>query len=316
MRAVRHAVAIRVRPNVILLGAVACLAAAGISDLGQLTVAHAQADAFEVASIRRNKTAEEERAARIAASPGIALPPGRARTQAGGTLNGTAMTVRELIRDAYGYRNRALSDVTGGPDWLDQERYDVIARASIEFPASSMLGIPPDAERLLKKLLQDRFKLKVRTETRRRDIYEMQMAREGKLGEGLKLSEGTCLSFYAFSTSPTAAGTAGQAKPVCSFVIAGGTFSGGNMTMEELSKFLPAFPSINTTVVDKTGLKGGYDFTVLYQLSNVAAVQSAEVASRPLFNQAFEQQTGIKLVKTQGPVEVLIVESVERPTDN
>jgi uncharacterized protein (TIGR03435 family) len=297
---------------------VACLAAAVIGDLGPRTVAHGQADAFDVASIRRNKAAEEERAARIAASPGIALPPGRARTQAGGTLNGTAMTVRELIRDAYGYRNRALSDVTGGPDWLDQERYDVIARASIEFPASSMLGIPPDAERLLRKLLQDRFGLKVRTEARRRDIYEMQMAREGKLGDGIKRSEGTCLSFYAFSTSPAVAGAgaAAQSKPVCSFVIAGGTFSGGNMTMEELSKFLPAFPSINTTVVDKTGLQGGYDFTVLYQLANVAAVQSAEVASRPLFNQAFEQQTGIKLVKTQGPVEVLIVESVERPTDN
>jgi len=63
-------------------------------------------------------------------------------------------------------------------------------------------------------------------------------------------------------------------------------------------------------------LKGGYDFTVLYQLLNVAAVQSPEVASRPLFNQAFEQQLGIKLVKTQGPVEILVVESAERPTDN
>jgi len=158
----------------------------------------------------------------------------------------------------------------------------------------------------------------VRTETRRKDVYEMQLARDGKLGDGLKPSEGTCASFYGFSTSPAAATTGGvpDRKPVCSFVISGGTFSGGNMTMEEMAKFLPAFPSINTTVIDKTGLKGGYDFTVLYQLLNVAAVQSPEVASRPLFNQAFEQQLGIKLVKTEGPVETLVVESAERPTDN
>ena len=160
--------------------------------------------------------------------------------------------------------------------------------------------------------------LKLRTETRQRDIYEMRLAREGKLGDGLKPSDGSCLSFYGFSTSPTGAGAgaAAAAKPICSFVISGGTFAAGNMTMEEMSKFLPAFPSINTSVVDRTGLKGGYDFTVLYQLGNVAAAQTAEMASRPLFNQAFEQQTGIKLVKTQGPVEVLVVERVERPTEN
>ena len=103
MRSVPHAVAVRVRPKVMVLGAVACLAAAVISDMGRMPVAHAQADAFDVASIRRNKTAEEERDARIAASPAIALPPGRARTQAGGTLNGMAMTVQDLILHAYGY---------------------------------------------------------------------------------------------------------------------------------------------------------------------------------------------------------------------
>ena len=47
-----------------------------------------------------------------------------------------------------------------------------------------MIGIPPDAERLLQALLQDRFKVKVRTETRRKDVYEMQLARDGRLGEG------------------------------------------------------------------------------------------------------------------------------------
>jgi uncharacterized protein (TIGR03435 family) len=88
------------------------------------------------------------------------------------------------------------------------------------------------------------------------------------------------------------------------------------MTMEELARFLPAFPSINTTVIDKTGLKGSYDLVVEYQLADLAAPNSPETAGRPLFNRAMEQQLGLKLVKVQGAVEVLVVEHVERPSDN
>ena len=81
-------------------------------------------------------------------------------------------------------------------------------------------------------------------------------------------------------------------------------------------RFLPAFPSINTVVIDKTGLKGGYDITVEYQLADLNAANSPEMALRPLFNQAFEQQTGIKLVRTEGQVEILVIDRVERPSAN
>ena len=274
-------------------------------------------DAFELATFYRNIEAEQARAAAVAAAPGVARPPGRATTQRGGTLNGRAMTVRELIRDAYGFRNRALSDVTGGPGWLDWERYDVTAKAAIELGTSGMAGLPPVAERLLRKLLEDRLQLKLHTEMRQRQVYELVMAQNGQLGKGLKPSTQDCSGFYGFSTStglPLA--DAPPPKPICSFRLAGGVFSTGNMTMEELVRFLPAFPSINTVVIDKTGLKGGYDITVEYQLADLNAANSPEMAARPLFNQAFEQQTGIKLVKTQGQVEILVIDRVERPSAN
>jgi len=281
-------------------------------------------DSFEVASIRRNKKAEETRAAAEASAPGVARPPGRARTQPGGMVNGSAMTVRELIRDAYGYRNRALSDVTGGPDWIDKERYDVLAKAATEFPASVMAGLPPEAERLLKNLLEKRLNLKIKKEVQQRPIYEMTLDKGGKPGAGLKASDGKCIGFYGVSTSsggggdkPASEGAASPpARKPCPFTLSGGVFSSNNMTMEELARFLAAFPSIGTTVIDKTALSGGYDITVRYQLADVSAQNTPEMASRPLFNQAFEQQLGLKLTKKQGPVEILVVEGIERPSEN
>jgi len=74
---------------------------------------------FDVASIKRNKQAEADRAAVPVYVPVV---PGRAQTLPGGLLRGRGMSVRELIRDAYGYRNRAQGDIVGTPAWIDNER--------------------------------------------------------------------------------------------------------------------------------------------------------------------------------------------------
>jgi uncharacterized protein (TIGR03435 family) len=283
------------------------------------TVAHGQAGAavskFDTASVRRNTVAEVEREATDRISAGVARPPGRARTLPGGVVLGQAMTLRELIRDAYGYRNRASSDVVGGPSWLDTDRYDFQAKTSIELPQTGVGGLPPDAERLLQALLAERFKLKIRKETRDRPIFELVLARpDGTPGPNLRKSAGQCRSFY--QAVPVVASRDNPPRPACPFQLAGGVFATLNLTMEELARFLPAFPSINTTVVDKTGLQGGYDLQVLYQLADLAANRTPQMMERPLFNDALEPQLGLKLRPAQGPVEMLIVESAERPVDN
>ena len=83
---------------------------------------------FEVASIRRNKEAEAQRAAVPIYVPVV---PGRAQTLPGGLVRGLGMSVRELVRDAYGYRNRAHGEIVGFPDWTDKERYDLEAKAEV-----------------------------------------------------------------------------------------------------------------------------------------------------------------------------------------
>lgn len=96
--------------------------AQGASQSPGATPATAPADVrFELASIRRNLDAEQQRA-----SVPIYVPvvPGRAQTLPKGVLRARGLSVRELIRDAYGYRNRAHSEIVNAPNWIDNERID------------------------------------------------------------------------------------------------------------------------------------------------------------------------------------------------
>src|SRR5262245_42119682 len=163
-------------------------------------LAPAQADAtsnvrFEVASIRRNLQGEAERAA----LPAFATPvPGRSQTLPGGRLRGPNMSVREIIRDAYGYRNRPNGEIVGVlPEWIDKERYDVEARAAHEFPSSTSMGLPPVAAAVLRALLAELFNLKAHIEVQQRPIYELVMNRaDRRLGPNLTPSKGGCRSFF------------------------------------------------------------------------------------------------------------------------
>jgi uncharacterized protein (TIGR03435 family) len=275
--------------------------------------------AFEVASIHRNKDDEERRAVILQRDPNAAIPPGRAQTLPGSSFLGRGMTVRELIRDAYGYRNRPAADVVGGPNWIDSERYDVRAKAGAEFPLSTTLGLPPTAEAALRALLAERMHLKVRLESRRQRVYELVMARSDRRpGEGLTPSKGGCRSMYArealtpllVQDKPPADG-ASPARP-CRVGISIAMVVAENMTMEDWARFLAAFPQINANVVDRTGLTGAFDI----KITNPAVGDPGAAALLPAVEPLLESQLGLKLRPAEGAVDVLVVESVERPTEN
>lgn len=274
---------------------------------------------FTVASIRRNSEEEAARGAILQKDPNAPIPPGRAQTRPGGQLVGRGMSVRELIRDAYGYRNRAAADVIGGPNWIDSERYDVQAKADLELPASSILGLPPEAESALRALLAERMRLQVRVERRRQRVYEMVMARDDRRpGPNLVQAKGGCRSFYAREPQPAqpAAGqaTPGQPAPVrpCAMGVSLARVVAENMTMEEWARFLAAFPQIDATVIDRTGLSGAFDFTVTNPAANDPDASPLLPAVQPLL----ESQLGLRLRSTEAEVEVLVIQRVERPTGN
>jgi len=266
---------------------------------------------FEVASIKRNKEAE---AARAAVPAFVPVVPGRAQTLPGGRLRGPGMTVRELIRDAYGYRNRAHGEIIGAPEWIDKERYDVEARAAQEFPASTSMGLPPDAAAALRALLAERFNLKVRVEVQRRPIYELVMHRaDRRLGPNLTPSKGGCRSFFQREPVNTAlinvkpADGEPQPLPPCGLAVAATIITTTNMPMTDLVRILAMRPELNTTVIDRTGLTGNFDFMI-------GDPRSPDPMGpiKPLL----ESQLGLTLREAEGPVEILVIEQIDHPTEN
>ena len=271
---------------------------------------------FEVASIKRNKEVEAERAT---IHPNIPTVPGRAQTRPGGVLLGRGMTVRELIRDAYGYRNRAQGDIVGGPGWIDIERYDVQAKADATFTASTSMGLPPEAEAALRALLAERMNLKVRVESPRRPVYELVLHRDdGRLGSGLTPSKGGCRPF--FQREAVNAGLVidkpkdGEPPPLrpCPLVIAPGRMGAENMTMADWVRILALTPQLNRTVIDRTGLTGSFDIMIKAPADREPDPAELLPAIRP----ALESQLGLTLRNAEAPVEILVIESVERPTEN
>ena len=271
---------------------------------------------FEVASIRRNKEAEAQRAAVPVYVPVV---PGRAQTLPGGLVRGLGMSVRELVRDAYGYRNRAHGEIVGFPDWTDKERYDLEAKADYNFPGSTSMGLPPAAEAALRTLLAERFNLKVRMEVQQRPIYELVLHRaDGRLGPNLVPSKGGCRSFFqrepvntAVLVLPPREGEP-QPLPPCGLSVATMGIFTTNMPMSDFVRLLALRPQINRTVVDRTGLTGGYDINLRFFEPGDPGAGNLLPAIKPLL----ESQFGLTLRDAEGPVEILVIEQIDHPTEN
>jgi len=269
---------------------------------------------FDVASIRRNKQAEADRAA-IPAN--VTVYGARSQTLPGGRFLGRGMSARELIRDAYGYRNRPQSDIVGAPRWIDEERYDVEAKAGVEFPSSTSVGLPPAGQAALRALLAERFNLKVRIEMQRRPVYELVMQRaDGRLGPNLVPSKGGCVSF--FEREPVNVGLA-FAKPSpdapaplrpCGTAAGAGAILAENMTLSDFVRILQVRPQINRTVIDRTGLTGRFDITIR------ADSDASAAGLLPPLQPSIQSQLGLTLRDAEAPVEILVIEHIDRPSEN
>jgi uncharacterized protein (TIGR03435 family) len=206
------------------------------------------------------------------------------RTPPDGGLAVRNNTLADLIRLAYRLQEFQLA---GGPPWLQTDRFDIVATGNGE--ASEALVMAK-----LKALLADRFRLVVRARTRELPIYAIVLARpDGRLGAQLRQSTADC-------TRPPGCGIEGQRGRLA-------------MTGQPLSRLAESLSfRAGRMVVDKSGLTGAFDITLTW---------SQEGGGNPpddgpsLFT-AVQEQLGLRLDPQRGPVEVLVVDRAEPPTEN
>jgi uncharacterized protein (TIGR03435 family) len=234
---------------------------------------------FEVASIKSN-------------------PPGGVSTGMvlflpGGRLSAQQVLLRFFIQNAYDVRP---FQILGAPDWINSAGYDIEAKAEE--------NSNPDQMRLMmQSLLEDRFKMKVHRETRDLPVYELAAAKSG-----LKLPE---------PKEDSCASPCGRA--VVRIGRTGGVqIRGGKIGMSELTRILTNL--LGRTVIDKTGFTGIFDVQLGFALDDALAglphpPGPAEETSQPSVFVAVGE-LGLKLESAKGPVEMLVIDHVEKPSAN
>jgi bla regulator protein BlaR1 len=257
--------------------------------------------------------------------------------QPGGHVAMTSVSLRQLMAQAYKFAS--LSDATnmilGMPDWASSERFDIQAEA----PGNPTV----DQKRLmLQSLLANRFKLAVHHETRQLPVYELAMARPGKLGPQIHphADNTQCDDAPAGRTgaqqqsdSPSAARSPAETAAValqqfpCGRVVGGllgpndrdQIRSGGRrVDMKTIAASLGGMEAMDHPILDRTGLSGVFDFTIEWnhQLQSISANPALVEASGLSLLEALRQQLGLTLKSTKGPVDVLVIDHVEQPSEN
>jgi uncharacterized protein (TIGR03435 family) len=265
--------------------------------------------AFEEVSIRPNNS--EGRGGR-----GGQFQPTRWVSQ-----NTTLKTILKntFAKQGVGGPNTALplldSQVAGGPDWLDTAKFDIVATT----PASTQPTPPPQARQMALRALLERFKLKAHWETRELPVYILSRDRaDGALGPGLKLTTATECEAARAAGPPPMPQTPGapMPPPPCGAIQFGpGQLIARGSPMELLAQTLTSVPvvtGIDRPIVDRTRLEGNYAFALKFAPAGAANADS----ERPELVTALREQLGLKLEASRALLDVLVIDSVERPTEN
>jgi uncharacterized protein (TIGR03435 family) len=213
--------------------------------------------------------------------------------QPGGRFTASGVNASFLIQQAYNVRE---FQITGGPSWIRDDRYQINAKP--DGAVNGREGMRP----LFEKLLADRFKLLITRETKEMPIYKL-VVNKG----GVKMKE-----------NPDASGPgSGQVR------VGLGQITGNGMDMGMLARQLGQ--QLGRLVIDETGLKGAYDFTLNFTPEGAVAVRGpdgggdgptapVDGAAPSIFSAV--QELGLKLESTKGPVEVVVITRIEKPTEN
>jgi uncharacterized protein (TIGR03435 family) len=297
----------------LLLAAAGIAAVAGPVVFGLLNIPQVRAQStqttgaplpsFEVASIKPNRSQEDRFF--------ISMAPGR--------FTATGATTKFLIEEAYNVKD---FQVSGGPSWINSERYDIDAKEEDSL-VEELQKLPPDqrAEQIrlrVQSLLADRFKLTFHREAKELPVYALVVAKNGP-----KIQEAKPGDSYPNGVK----GLDGRAHGGL-MRMGRGQLTGQAIPLASLAMMLSQ--QLGRTVLDKTGLKGKYDFTLQWTPDQTqgAMLMGPEggrpatdnppppESSGPSIFTAIQEQLGLKLESQKGPVEILVIDHVEKPSEN
>ena len=242
-----------------------------------------QALRFEVASVKPNNSGSDNSSRNLGAN---------------GHLVFENYPLRQLIISAYDIQAFQL---IGGPAWISNERFDVEARAAATTPL-------PQMYLMMRSLLADRFKLVVRQEKRELPVYALVKARsDGGLGPRMKASAVDCGPTGRGRGTPAPGAPPGPPAGCRNLITPSGiNFEG--QTTAQLATVLGM--ALRQTVVDRTGLVGGFDL----QLSFSPDTAPAPDPNLPSLFTAVQEQLGLKLESTRAPTDVVVIDSIEHLT--
>jgi uncharacterized protein (TIGR03435 family) len=212
-------------------------------------------------------------------------------------------TVLDMIRIAYGVDPEK---VTGGPSWLEFDRFDVFAKT----PVSST---PESRKQMLQSLLAERFKLVTHPDSKPMSAFALTVGKHPQLKESDGSGEAGC-NFNVLNqpTAPPSPGTPFQLPQIqytCKNTSMA-TFAAGMLNIPAAGQYLN-----NTLVVDKTDLKGTWDFSFKFTPKVPQGFQAT--GENIPFMDALDKQLGLKLETANVPMPVIVVDSVDhKPTEN
>ena len=205
-----------------------------------------------------------------------------------GRVSAQNVTLQELIGEAYHVFDFQIS---GGPMWIDSDRYDVEAKAASGAAPSQL-----ELRAMLQKLLADRFSLEVLRESKEMPLFVLEPAKGGSKVEAAKHPD----------------------QPVMFRVYQRRQITAENAPLEYLTEALTWITG--RPVVDRSGLAGSFDYKLEWapdelQLQSSEAPVETDGKAPPL-DGALQHEMGLRLAAQRGPVDIIVVEKAERPTAN
>jgi len=208
-----------------------------------------------------------------------------------------------LLRNAFGPQN---GELIGAPGWVTSERYDLIATANGTTSSD-------DLRLMLRTLLVDRLKLQAHLEPREQPVYFLIVARpDGRLGPNLERTSRDCAAVAAATRAglpaPVLKPPANGGDPCGTRATAGEVLAGG-ITMDVFARNLGS--RAGRVVFDRTALEGYFDLTLRFSRDQDPANPDA-----PSIFTALQEQLGLKLEPGRAPLQTLVIDHIERPTEN